>query len=308
MQINPPRTTSVSALACITNPEDRGDIYLESIASVIEWCNELVIVDGGNSTGVRSKINALVDAYNAKNGRQISMKWVLYPWEYDFNWIELPLHLNAGLDECTSDWIVRFDIDYVFRENVDLKLRDVIDRVGDKVALTMQKFSTVLVNRVYQKGPCLMVFRREAKLRFGMALDKPTDLCEPITWDGDLYKTSEFKKVPVGMSIDPKKIERTRCEFVNYDYTFKTQGFTRSEFLRFSRAFERFYGSTKWGHTEEESLSKFVSMMRERLEKCPYNYDVMAHPVYVRERVKAITPEQFGYNGWGLLNGGLQEI
>lgn len=286
----------ISCLVCITNPEKRQDIWRESIASMLPWVDEIVVVDGGKNAGWYTKI-----LEELKDEELNKIKVVYYPWPYEFSWDELPKHLNAGLAECTGDWVVRADIDYVFKDSWKAGLSE-LERFGDKRIVTAQKFSTILVDKVYQKGPTPMIINMKyGDMCFGAVEGRYTDLCEPI------IKTGMHKGIPKGRAIPAADVGRSHLEFMNYDYCFKTKDFTAKEFLRFSRAHERWFGTTSWGRTEEEALEKFITMMEGRLLKGDrhiYHMPWQQHPSFVQERVKNIQPQHFGYDGWGRLKKG----
>ncbi len=275
----------VSCLVCVTNPEERQDIWQESIASMIPWADEIVIVNGGKP--ILHKLNA--------NWRK-KIKMVDLPWPHEFSWDELPKHLNAGLKECTGNYVVRADIDYVFKDCWKASLWE-LKLYGGKRIITAQKFSTTLVNKVYQKGPTPMIINMAyGDMCFGVAEGKYTDLCVPI------IQTGMRGDIPEGKMIEDRDIYRSHLEFMNYDYCFKTKEFTAKEFLRFSRAHKRYFGSTKWGSTEEESLQKFINMMNYRInQKGGHIFDTpwQLHPTFIKEKVRDIKPEHFGHSGWG---------
>jgi hypothetical protein len=164
----------------------------------------------------------------------------------------------------------------------------------------MQKFSAVLWNRFYQKGGIKMVINKKAapNVVFGQDREQYTDLCVPIFWDNETR--NEFG-IPVGQVIPDSECGKTKVEFFNYDYTFKTQEVVAKEFLRFSMAHKRYFGTTKWGNTEEEALQVFVRMMKARLDRCVYKFGPDQQPEEIQGALMRLTGEQFGKYGWGLL-------
>ncbi len=273
----------ISVLVCVTNPEERQDIWRESIASMLPWADEVVVVSGGAGD------EFLIDNYFGIG----KIKHVYLAWPHEFSWDELPKHLNAGLKECTGSWIVRADVDYVFKDEWKAGLSE-LERFKDKRIVTAQKFSTILVNKVYQKGATQMILNMKYEdMCFGVAENKYTDLCVPI------IKTGMRGDIPEGKLIND--IGKSHLEFMNYDYCFKTKDFTAKEFLRFSRAHKRYFGTTNWGNTEEEALGKFINMMKSRLTSSNrhiYDMPWQKHPSFIREKVKNIQPKHFGHSGW----------
>jgi len=287
--------SKISCLVCITNPEERQDIWRESISSMFPWADEIIVVNGG-------KPFSLKDVLKLGNvDEDVDLKFIDLPWPHDFSWDELPKHLNMGLKYCTGDWVVRADIDYVFKDSWKDGLSE-LEKFRDKRIVTAQKFSTVLANKVYQKGPTQMIINMKyGDMYFGIAEGEYTDLCVPI------IKTGMQGDIPKGRLVPDKDIGKSHLEFMNYDYCFKTKGFTAKEFLRFSLAHKRYFGTTNWGETEEEALEKFINMMEARLVKGDrhiYYMPWQEHPSFIQERVKNIKPSEFGFDGWGTFKKG----
>ena len=256
---------------------------------MLPWADQIVIVDGGEKSDWYVKLQKELSGEDFEK-----IKVVQLPWPYEFSWDELPKHLNAGLVHVKSDWCVRADIDYVFKDNWKDNLSE-LNNFKDKRIVTVQKFSTILVNKVYQKGATPMIINMKyGDMCFGVAEGKYTDLCMPI------IKKGIHGDIPTGRMVDD--VGKSHLEFMNYDYCFKTKEFTAKEFFRFSRAHKRYFNTTNWGETEEEALEKFINMMEARLmskNRHIYNMPWGQHPSFIQERVKNIKPEHFGYNGWG---------
>ena len=286
--------TTIGAILAITNPIQRQDIYLECISSMLPWADEIIIVDGGDRSDWYVKLREEIGSEGLEK-----IKVVQLPWPHEFSWDELPKHLNYGLAQIKSDWCIRVDADYVFKDCWKANLWELGVNQSKRI-ITAQKFSTILATKIYQKGPSpIIINMRYGDMCFGVAQDKYTDLCVPI------IKTGMRGDIPEGKLVDDKDIHRSHLEFMNYDYCFKTKDFTSKEFLRFSRAHKRYFGSSKWGNTEEKSLNKFIEMMEYRMmhEKIHiYNMPWQLHPSFMKERVRDIKPEHFGYNGWGIFN------
>jgi len=257
---------------------------------VFPWASEVVVVNGG-------KPFTLKDIWSIGDvNEDVDLKFIDLPWPHDFSWDELPKHLNAGLKECTGSWVVRADIDYVFKDSWKAGLSE-LEQFKDKRIVTAQKFSTILADKVYQKGPTQMILNMKYKdMCFGIDEDNYTDLCVPI------IKTGMKGDIPKGKVIGKRDIGKSHLEFMNYDYCFKTKDFTAKEFLRFSMAHKKYFGYTKWGETEEEALQKFINMMEARMLKGDrhiYHMPWREHPSFIRKKVKNIKPSEFGFDGWG---------
>jgi len=93
--------------------------------------------------------------------------------------------------------------------------------------------------------------------------------------------------------------DKSSISFWNYDYFFKTKAFTKKEYFRFSKAYQRYFGEWKFGSTEEEAFEKFMKSIKSKWDRAPYNALPESHPKYIRKAVNDLTPEQLGLNAWG---------
>jgi hypothetical protein len=152
-------------------------------------------------------------------------------------------------------------------------------------------------NKYFEKGPTPIAFKRLPNIMFGKNDFRHTDLCIPIRKDH--YETVYDKdknilyEMPVGGPLDYSK---GHCHYWNYDYTFKTKEVTKKEFWRFSKAYNRYYGSWEFGSTEEDSFDVFMRMNIGRHDRSPYIAKIEDHPIHIQNAIRNLTPEQFGFN------------
>lgn len=274
----------LSIITTITNPEERQDPYIESIASYLDVADEVIVVNGGRQTRMEDF--------------QTKIKLVNLPWPEAWNWKELPIHLNAGLQAATGDWVIKMDIDQMFHENDVDEIRRRLSEIKKPTA-TFQKMSVLPHDTFLQKGEVAVAINKALvgdSICFGVDPNEYTDLCSPI------HQTSTQDDVPHGRVVHFNECGRTGISIWNFDYTFKTQEVTKKEFLKFSLAYEKFFGMTKWGHTEDQALEVFMEMMQDRYRKATYKItDDSVLPKYIRKKYSELTDDQFGHSGWGLL-------
>lgn len=271
----------ITILSTVTNPEDRQDKWKEALECYMALAEEVVIVNGGFKIDISESKVKVIDL----------------GWSYEWNWIELPRHLNAGLDHCTGDWVLKLDIDQFIHEKDFSELRDQLSKVPiDIDAVTLQKKTLLYSGKYYEKGGGLVAFRNRDYIRIGKNTRYPTDLCFPIVQRGT--ELVDDYELPTGVMLRKAKIG---ISYWNYDYFFKTQEFTRKEFWRFSKAYQRYYGTWRFGGSEEDSFEKFINGMKGRFDNAPYKWKLKDHPIFIREAVENLTLEQFGYNAWSLI-------
>ena len=269
----------ISIITTVTNPEERNDPYLESIESYKEFADEVIVVNGGKQINLKG------------------VKIINLPWPNDWNWKELPIHLNAGLKEANGDWVIKMDIDQMFHENDMDEIKRRLSQISAPCA-TFQKMSVLPFKRFMQKGEVMIAINKNRfgdKVCFGEDTAHYTDLCHPIWKEKD-------EEVPKGRIVSWDEITRTGISVWNFDYTFKTKEFTKKDLLRFSLAHEKYFGTTSWGRTEEEAFDSFINMMKKRFERASYQIiDHTVLPKYIRKRHYMVNATEFGHSGWGLI-------
>lgn len=310
----------ISILTTIANPRERQDKWLEAFECYKDFANQLVVVNGSKklrfnflSPGLcdfRSQEEIAKDEIkqkllDRKRGYSIdgNEKFIIVnqAWPEEWNWVELPRHLNAGLEQCTGDWVIKLDIDQFIHEKDFEAIRATLHRCPDYISVvTFQKMTLLYGKKYYQKGPVPIAFRRQPEIKIGKDINKRTDLCFPIKQTGVEVVTYEKGRyeLPTGEGLLTYKGGQ---HFWNYDYFFKDKRFTKREFWRFSRAYHRYFKEWTFGNTSNASFKIFINNMSSRYKKAPYTYKLEDHPKYIRQAVQELIPDQFGYNGWGIV-------
>lgn len=289
----------ISVITTICDPDKRFDPYLEAIENYYDFADEVIIVNGG---GLVSKVVWNIGRYLGERMKLIEkIKIIPYEWKRDWSWEELPKHLNRGLEEARGDWVIKLDIDQLIHERDFRMIREVLENIGDMPTASFQKFSVYPMKKYLQKGEQVIAINKgkyKDRIKFGKNVEKYTDLCLPIWWNGDL----DLMGVPMGEGMVRKKIYRTGISFWNFDYTFKPMEFVVEEFYRFSMAHKKYFGKTSWGQTKEDSFEVFIKLMRGRMSRCPYQIESLKIlPSSIREKYSNLSPAEFGYEGWRLL-------
>jgi len=284
----------ISIMTTISDPVRREDKWKQAIDCYLDLADEVVVVYGNGK-----KDRKLLDkAYknNIPSGKELVV--VDLPWSYEWNWIELPKHLNTGLDRCTGDWVIRFDIDQFMGKSEFDNLKQELERKcpNDINVVAIQQMNTIYKKRYHLKVGKHIILRGSAKkeIRFGKIIGAKTDLCQLVEVTD--YENIDGYKLPIGTK--PKHF-RTGRQFWNYNYLFKTKDASLEELMRFGRAHERYFGNNIWGTTKEQALKEFLKMMKGRYENAIHTYKLYDQPEYIRKEVENLRPEQFGFDGWG---------
>lgn len=285
----------VSVFVPITNAIYRRDAYIEAISSYCRWADEIVVVDG--ATEFNKDLETAKLYFHPSDWQKI--KWVMLPWPYEFHWREFPLHYQEGLKHCTGDWVFAMCIDYLFHENDFARVRE---KLANSVSplISFQKTSLLFGGKYFSKGqyPLAMNMRMYPNLGFGKPEgDNSGDWVYPIFVDG-----YDDDGVGLGKHVPQEYVERTDICYWNYDATFRNKTLQTEHFWRLAMARHATKGRWEWGKSPEEAYDHFLSLMRDRLTRIQGTLTLNDHSTFIRKRIETLTPDQFGYDGWGLFS------
>lgn len=285
----------ISIHTTTTNPEERKYPYLEALQSFCDAADEVIVVDGGSTDGSIDKMLAV-----SPKVRVIGL-----PWPWDYSQAEFPRHLNAGLEACTGDWAIKFDIDYLLHdrqiEDLQVLLRGYNN--GRYFAGQFLKFNVMTRDRGFLKSRLPIAINKTVvgdRIKYGIQQDIDRALDDwsyPVLWSGKVNKDG----VPIGTSLPAKMIVDLGIKVWNYDYFFRTKEETRKLFARNAKAWRESVNNA-WGASDEESWETFLDMNKQKWEKELTPLEIISHPKYIRERLSTMTPDQFGWDNWGMKN------
>lgn len=275
----------------ITRPDHYKYAWREALESFLALADEVIVVYGDENDG-----EAL------KNWNSDRLRGVFLPWPEEWHWAELPKHLNAGLRECKGEWALKMDIDYILHEKDIPTLRYALENKAKNYAVaSMMKCNVINRHGFYRKTDIPFAINKGVvgdTIQYGIPVEGGGDWCYPVY---NIKEHKEFEgtdaKVPVGNSINQAMICRTGVDIYDYDYFFRDKETAKKEFARFARSYNRGIGPA-WGTTEEESWQVFLGMMKGRAKKDLLPLAIESHPSFIQERVRTMTPDEFGYNNW----------
>lgn len=285
----------ISIITTITNPDKNQYAWREAIKSYFELADEVIIVNGGEIIDPKS-VNFLID------GEEPGVKGVKIidlPWPAKWHWSELPVHLNAGLEAATGDWVIKTDIDYIFHENDIKDIRHALenDAKGFAVAAFVKKAITDR-HHYYKKCRVAIAINKGNvgdTIKFGIDIDEKTDWCFPILVNKSI--PLKYGKVPRGKSVPSNMIFDTGLNVWDYDCFFRTKEVQKKVFWPFAQAYATVFDKS-WGDTEEAAWKVWLDMMKGRRTKKLYPMDIDSHPKFIKERIKSMNPEEFGFDNF----------
>lgn len=281
----------LSAHVNITNPLEMGYPYLESIKSFANLCDEVIVVDGGSNDGSLKKIKEISKVKIIEGEK----------WEYDFDWKVMPRNLQIGLEACTGDWAFKFDVDYIFHEDNVKKMKDEIAK-AHLAAIELEKVNSVLVSKFFSKNfyPFLINKKDFKKVSYGFGKTAGSTYGLSFLFPINIKETKNGINYGEFIRMDNMRLHRINIPVYTYDFTFMTKKQVKEQRERFEGSLAKYKGHTRESGSKP-AFAKFMKMMRIRLKLCNKEMKLEDHSRFIRERVKNIKPEMFGYNGWGEL-------
>ena len=305
----------ISGFCLTTNAIERKYPFLESIKSFLPVVDELVVIDGGSTDGTREAIQAIGDP----KIRIICDEDT--KWEQDWFYSRMSHNFNRGWEECTGDVVFKFDVDWVFHEEkigiIDKRynFRSDCESMAKrgKCMLQMSKLNHILVDRYYiKKKTPFLVFRENCKMRgfnvkWGLDIDK---------WGyGNIPIIGRYQEQGIwfGHKLANQDMDLSMATVHIYDFSFADQETIKE--LRY----RNFNAMVKQSHLKyyQAPISKIMPLenvnpeyvfrewkelittnFKERLQ---YQVSLGKHPMVMQEKIKAMTPEMFGYGAFGWL-------
>jgi glycosyltransferase involved in cell wall biosynthesis len=294
--------SKLSAHCNIKNPKSWGYPYLESIQSFIDLCDEVVIVNGATPANDDGSIEEIKKLKGAEK-----IKIIDFEWPDNWLWDQIAISLQKGYENCTGDWVFKFDVDHVFPPEKKFYLREIIEkcekmRVPPK-AIGVRKCNFVLADRYFDKyrSPLIVNKKDYPNLCYGINYETADFMCA-------LDKVEEKNGVAMGWSISEQKelIKNCNVEVFCYDFTFMTKEIIEKNRKMFDIALycyeDPMMSERRIKICQNDALEKFARMMTARIENNEFMYfeKISDHPRYIQERLNNLTKDMFGYNlfGW----------
>ncbi len=285
------KTMKISAHTLVTNPETLGYPYIESIKSFADFCDEVIVVDGGTTDGSLEKIKEIPNV-RIVNGEK---------WEKDFWWGVLGKNINIGFKECKNNWAFHFDTDYIFHEDNVKKLKEELAKCH-LAALEIRKVNSVMADERFLKQytPLLVNKKDFPAVCYGIGQYRGKGAASK-TFLNPIARTHTRKDgLEEGEPVLMKNIRvcRGEVDVYTYDFTFMTKEQVIEQRYRFENSLRRM-GGDKTIVTKDSAFRVFLDMMRQRHKECK-KIKLEEHSKFIREKVENIRKDQFGHSMWGM--------
>lgn len=264
----------LSIFTTMKNPSIRGDMFDVAISCYSELADEVKYVDGGYPEYWLTP----------ENTTRVTKRWA-----HEFSWPFIGKQFQRGYEACTGDWVIHADLDFIFHEKDFTDIRATLEQHNDMPALSFYKYQFILPDR-YNLKSRLVIAVNKGKYRERIRFDSGGDLAQPSL---------------DGRYISPDFIPQSKVAFYNYEKLLKTKRQIAEDVGRMERAYKRHFGHTQYGSdgTDVDAYNQWVEAQRGKFNKPQEKIKLKDHPKYVQETITNLQPEQWGYNGFGLIEG-----
>lgn len=265
----------LSIFTTATRHTTRGDTFDEAIKCYLELADELVVVDGNSN---------LLRVFYASNIHKV----VHRAWPKEFKWSFIGEQFQRGYEACTGDWVLHCDLDFIFHEDDYQAIREACANNNDQPAFSMLKRQFILPDRFNLKSR-LVVAVNKGKFGDRIRFDSGGDLCQP-SLDGKY--------------IEPGTVPDVKIPIWNYEKILKTKEQIKDDVGRMARAWHSHFGEYKLGGPDDESAyQEWYKMSAGRFQKPQEKIKLEDHPKVMQDTIRKLKPNQFGYSGFGLIEG-----
>lgn len=210
-------------------------------------------------------------------------------WPKEFSWEHIGQTFQKAYESIDTDWVIHADLDYIFHEQDFDAIRKACHQYIESPALSFWKYQFILPDR-YNLKSRLVIAVNKGKYGNRIRFDSGGDLCQP-SLDGKY--------------LSPDDVQEARIPFYNYEKISKTKEQIKDDCGRMERAALRLNGETRYKSdgTDEDAYNKWYEVQKGKIAKPQQYLPLEKHPKYMQKLINELTPEQFGYDGFGLIEG-----
>jgi hypothetical protein len=208
-------------------------------------------------------------------------------WPKEFDWPVIGQHFQKGYEKVDADWVVHLDCDFLFHHKDFRSVRQALKDFPNSPALSFYKWQFILPDRYNLKSRLLLAVNKN-KYGDRITFSGAGDLCQPQL---------------DGKDIDIADMPQSGIPFYNYEKLIKTKEQIIDDVERMDRAYFRHFGRWLYSQDGKGAYEGWYKMVKGRFSKPSKMIALSEHPKYIQETIKNLTPEMFGYNGFGLIEG-----
>jgi len=292
----------------ITNPLTYGYPFIESIKSFLEFCDEIIVVDGGSTDG---SLELITEEFE-KPGTYDRVKVIQgEKWPVWYSWDILGRNRTVGFDLCAkegADWIISFDADYVFHDATIPRflrfLKESLNHRTPPKAVAIPKFNMMTADRYIAKTrhPFCVNHRDYPNVGYGMNYKTRRTFMWPI----DIKERVKGLNIGNGLDEQPSTIFGCDSEIWVYDYTFMDYKtcikITKRNLLAQAVFASPYITDRRKKIIKKDALKFFSAFMEVRVDKDLHMVEKISHhPKAIQEKLSTLTEDMFGYNMFGIV-------
>ena len=208
-------------------------------------------------------------------------------WPVEFTFSDIGKFFQEGFDKSTGDWVFRMDVDYFFHENSIGFLKNSLKNFSNYPAVAFPQYQFFTPDRFQIKTKlCIALNKKHFP---NIKLNGGGDLCLP-TLNGKLIKNNS--------------VPQSRIPVYQYDSVFRTKEIISRDRARFARAWYSYFEDwgDRGGPSEKEAFEAWFKMIKERYKFHTNKINLDKHPKFIKDSLKSLNPDQFGYDAFGLKN------
>lgn len=268
----------ISSFITITDPIERADPFLQCIESASGFSDEIVVVDGSKYPRMRPGMHEVGD------------KWAIQVnshWPREFKWDLIGNKFQEGYEAATQQWVFHLDADFIFHERDYVGIIQALKGFPNTPAISFYKWQFILPDRYNLKSRLILAVNKGVygdRIRFNGG----GDLCQPTL---------------NGVDLDLDKMPQSGIPFYNYEHILKTKDQIVDDIERMDRAYHRHFGKWLYSNNGNNAYAGWYEMVAGRFQKPSKGIRLDEHPFVMQDTIRSLRPDQFGYSGFGLIEG-----
>ena len=265
---------TISTYFIVTEPEKMGFPYIQSIASVLPFSDEVIVVCGRKEESSEGRIRALSSKIKVINTDA---------WPEDWHYDDMKTHLQVGLDACTKDWALKLDVDSLFRTDQADNIKAIFEENNDRDRINFGRINFFCKDQ-------FKINRNHVLFALNKAVIQGTIT---IVNDGGSHQPCYDN------ATRAKQVSETLLLPINYDNTFMTREQISTKWIYWFRAFNKKFKKDMPFALGEHSkaLQHYISYMAKK--KIGSQEWPNFHPVSMTEAIVNLDSDQWGYDNFG---------